>query len=45
MSRTMVYPYTFGAMLRAFPLKFHVQKSWVYKVTSTILHVFLQVYH
>jgi len=27
----MVYPYTFGAMLRAFPLKFHVQKSWVYK--------------
>jgi len=31
MSRTMVYPYTFGAMLRAFPLKFHVQKSWVYK--------------
>ena len=31
MSRAMVYPYTFGAMLRAFPLKFHLEKSWVYK--------------
>ena len=37
----MVYPYTFGAMLRAFPVKYHIQKSWVYKVTSSMPHSFL----
>ena len=31
MGGAMVYPYTFGAMLRAFPLKYHLEKSWVYK--------------
>ena len=32
MSRTMVYPYTIGAMIKAFPLKYHIDKSWVFKV-------------
>ena len=27
----MRYPYTLGAMLMQFPLKFHIQKSWVWK--------------
>lgn len=27
----MVYPYTIGAMVKAFPIKYHVQKSWVFK--------------
>ena len=27
----MRYPYTLGAMLKQFPLKFHIQKSWVWK--------------
>jgi len=31
MSRTMVYPYTIGAMIKAFPLKYHIDKSWVFK--------------
>ena len=26
------YPYTLGAMLMRFPLKYHIQKSWVWKV-------------
>ena len=26
------YPYTLGAMLMRFPLKYHIQKSWVFKV-------------
>ena len=25
------YPYTLGAMLRQFPLKYHMGKSWIYK--------------
>ena len=29
------YPYTLGAMLMRFPLKYHVQKSWVFKVRET----------
>ena len=32
MGRTMVYPYTLGAMIKAFPLKYHLDKSWVFKV-------------
>ena len=28
------YPYTLGAMLRQFPLKYHMDKSWIYKVSS-----------
>ena len=28
----MVYPYTLGAMIKAFPLKYHLDKSWVFKV-------------
>ena len=28
----MVYPYTIGAMLKAFPLKYHIDKSWIFKV-------------
>ena len=31
MGRTMVYPYTLGAMIKAFPLKYHVDKSWIFK--------------
>jgi hypothetical protein len=27
----MRYPYTFGAMVRNFPLKYHIQKNWHYK--------------
>ena len=30
----MRYPYTLGAMLTQFPLKFHIQKSWVWKVSN-----------
>jgi len=25
------YPYTLGAMFMQFPLKFHLQKSWVWR--------------
>ena len=28
----MRYPYTLGAMVMQFPLKWHIQKSWVWKV-------------
>ena len=28
------YPYTLGAMLRQFPLKYHMDKSWIYKVSN-----------
>jgi len=27
----MRYPYTIGAMLMNFPLKYHIQKNWVWK--------------
>ena len=26
------YPYTLGAMVMQFPLKWHLQKSWVWRV-------------
>ena len=32
MGRAMAYPYTIGAMLKAFPLKYHIDKSWIFKV-------------
>jgi hypothetical protein len=28
------YPYTLGAMVRRFPLKYYVQKNWVFKVRA-----------
>ena len=32
----MRYPYTLGAMIAQFPLKFHIQKSWVWKVCNKL---------
>jgi hypothetical protein len=32
------YPYTFGAMIRRFPLRYYVEKNWVFKV-----HIILNV--
>ena len=31
------YPYTLGAMIMRFPLKYHIQKSWVFKVRAELL--------
>ena len=31
MVRQLRYPYTLGAMVRQFPLKYHMDKSWIYK--------------
>ena len=36
MGRTMVYPYTLGAMVKAFPLKYHIDKSWIFKVKTVL---------
>ena len=36
MGRTMVYPYTLGAMVKAFPLKYHIDKSWIFKVKTLL---------
>jgi len=27
----MRYPYTLGAQMRAFPIKYYIQKNWVFK--------------
>ena len=31
------YPYTLGAMVMRFPLKYHIQKSWVWKVNVELV--------
>lgn len=44
-SRQMKFPYTFTAKIAQFPLKYHIEKNWLWKYTIVGVVVSLPIFY